>query len=976
MHGSDTSKKWKSFLGRYIFPTAVTIALFITSFFLIIIPAIEKNSMDRKREMIRELTNSAWNILAKLENDERKGLLTRKLAQAQAVEQFRNLHYGQEMKDYFWINDMHPRMIIHPYRTDLNGKDLSDYTDPEGKRVFVEFVKLVKSQGAGYVNYMWQWKDDEKRIEPKISYVKGFIPWGWIIGTGVYIDDVKTEIDAITRSLIEISLFILAVIALLLASIIKQSYTTLKLQQRAENALRESEEKYRTLVESAAEGMLMALEGRYMYANKTIADFLEYSIEEFSRMQVSEIFSESNEKSGYQYIQELIAGKSIPESFETKLKSKSGLYKDVILSATQISIGEKKGFMAVITDITKRKLVENALGESEEKFRTLANNLNVGIFRRTIGKNPKFIEVNPALVKLMGYTDKEDLYKVTIPSFYKNPEDPKNFDPMIFPEGLKRDVVKLKRQDGTTFDASVWEVMVKDEDDNPQYFDGIVEDITEIVAKEKELEKLLSEMQTALMFFNQQLGNIPHTSPIICLPTTTIKDAANLMERQKTDVLLVRDDSGKDCGVVTDHDLRKVLNNEDIHFDSPVLAIMSSPIHSLPIQSHVFESWLAMELNNISHLFITDLNGKIAGLIHIDDLLSARKYSPAVLLWEIKNASSPEDIIKRNAILPYLITILINSGAKPQNINHLTTIVVDTILQKFIEFALKELGEPPAKFSFIVFGSEGRQEQTLRTDQDNAIVFENIAPELRGSVQSYFLQLGTKVCGWLNQAGYTYCDGNNMAQNPDWCQPVSVWKKYFNQWINSASSEDLLRVKIFFDFRSGFGEQAYAKELREYLDEILPNNPRFFQLFVRNVLPWSPPISIFGNIVVESVGENRRVFDIKSSMMPIVDYARIYALNNKIWATNTMERLNALLERNILNYQNYQEITQAYTYLMQIRLRVQAEALSNGNKTADNYVSPKNLTYIEQKLLKEIFLQIKNFQSGLSYTFTGQLGGA
>jgi len=107
-----------------------------------------------------------------------------------------------------------------------------------------------------------------------------------------------------------------------------------------------------------------------------------------------------------------------------------------------------------------------------------------------------------------------------------------------------------------------------------------------------------------------------------------------------------------------------------------------------------------------------------------------------------------------------------------------------------------------------------------------------------------------------------------------------------------------------------------------------------------------------------------------------VDYARIYALNNKIWATNTMERLNALLERNILNYQNYQEITQAYTYLMQIRLRVQAEALSHGNKTADNYVSPKNLTYIEQKLLKEIFLQIKNFQSGLSYNFTGQLGGA
>ena len=124
--------------------------------------------------MIRELTNSAWNILAKLENDEQRGLLTREQAQKQAIDQIRNLHYGQEMKDYFWINDMHPRMVIHPYRTDLNGKDLSDYQDPNGKRVFVEFVNVVKKEGSGYVNYMWQWKDDKARIVPKISYVKGF----------------------------------------------------------------------------------------------------------------------------------------------------------------------------------------------------------------------------------------------------------------------------------------------------------------------------------------------------------------------------------------------------------------------------------------------------------------------------------------------------------------------------------------------------------------------------------------------------------------------------------------------------------------------------------------------------------------------------------------------------------------------------------------------------------------------------------
>jgi signal transduction histidine kinase len=136
MISEDNSRPILSFFVRFILPTVITIALFLTAFFSIIIPTIEKNSLDRKREMIRELTTSAWNIFAKLDNDSREGLITKEQAQRQAVDQIRNLHYGREMKDYFWINDMHPRMVIHPYRSDLNGKDLTDYTDPHGKRIF------------------------------------------------------------------------------------------------------------------------------------------------------------------------------------------------------------------------------------------------------------------------------------------------------------------------------------------------------------------------------------------------------------------------------------------------------------------------------------------------------------------------------------------------------------------------------------------------------------------------------------------------------------------------------------------------------------------------------------------------------------------------------------------------------------------------------------------------------------------------
>ena len=387
------SKRVMSFLARFIFPTIITIALFVTAVFLIIIPIIEKNNIDRKREMIRELTTSAWNILAQLDHNVKKGVLSREEAERQAVEQIRNQRYGREMKDYFWIHDMKPRMVVHPYRPDLIGKDLSAMTDSEGKHIFIEMVKLVESRGDGYVEYKWQWKDEEKRIVPKVSYVKGFAPWGWIIGTGIYLDDVRVEIAAITNNLIQISLFILLLISLLLLYIDNQSYRALRQQQLAEAALRDSEEKYRTLVESASEGMFMVLEGSLMYANQTISALLGYTIDELSGLKTEDIFSRLATSPGNHYLMDLLEGKPVPERFEAHLETRAGARCDVTLSATRISMGGKSGFMAVVSDITGRKKIEDELSASEKKFRTMANNLNVGFFRMAAGQDGDFIFV-------------------------------------------------------------------------------------------------------------------------------------------------------------------------------------------------------------------------------------------------------------------------------------------------------------------------------------------------------------------------------------------------------------------------------------------------------------------------------------------------------------------------------------------------------------------------------------------------------
>jgi len=275
MVSPDISFSWKSFLLRVIVPTALTITMFIAGIFFLIIPTIEKNSLERKREMIRELTNSAWNILAKLENDAQQGLITREEAQHQAIEQIRSLHYGQEVKDYFWINDMTPRMVIHPYRTDLNGKDLSSYTDPDGKRVFLEFVNVVKKQGSGFVEYKWQSYDNRNLVLPKISYVKGFMPWGWIIGTGIYIEDIRAEMAHLTDRVVKIALFILLVMSFLLLSIISISYQAHRHQREAEEELKKTQSSLALAEKLASLGRLSAMVAHEI--NNPLSGILSYA---------------------------------------------------------------------------------------------------------------------------------------------------------------------------------------------------------------------------------------------------------------------------------------------------------------------------------------------------------------------------------------------------------------------------------------------------------------------------------------------------------------------------------------------------------------------------------------------------------------------------------------------------------------------------------------------------------------------------
>jgi len=475
-------------------------------------------------------------------------------------------------------------------------------------------------------------------------------------------------------------------------------------------------------------------------------------------------------------------------------------------------------------------------------------------------------------------------------------------------------------------------------------------------------------------FLNRSLSNISMRDVVSCPVDWTVHEAAKLMTEKKQSAIVVRDNNGNHVGLLTDHDLREKVLAGHGNVNVFVSEVMSSPLVTISSSAQIFEAILQMMQYNIKHLAITDESDKLHGMATDQDLLLAQGRSPVFLMHEVQKAETVEEMALRQKQLPNVVGVLIEEGARAEHLNRVITSFSDAILKKVIRLSLQETGPPPVKFVFMILGSEGRKEQTLKTDQDNAIIFEDVPKSEQKEVQDYFLNLGEKVCYRLDQAGYDYCEFNIMAQNPQWCQPLSQWKSYFHNWIYNASPEDLLKASIFFDFRAGYGEQDLIDKLWDELQTYLSGWVGFFRHLAENALHFKPPLDFFGNFVLKSKGKKKNVLDIKTPMRLMVDFARIYSLKNGIPYTNTLERLQEMQLRKILDLEDFEDITYAYSYMMQIRLNHQVNNLIERQIPADNDVQPKELTHVEQQALKEALKRIRMAQGMMKMELTQEIG--
>lgn len=914
--------------------------------------------MNGKREMIKELTNSAWSILSKYENDERAGILTREEAQKNAISRIQYLRYGQENKDYFWITDMTPKMIMHPFRIDLNGKEMSNFTDPRGKKMFVEFVETVKKSESGYVDYMWQWKDDSLHIVPKLSYVKIFKPWNWVIGTGIYIEDAKKEIASLTKRMLWISVAISGLLAFLLSYILKQSFNIEHKRIEAENDLHESKEKYRTLVEAATEGIIMLIDGKISFSNNVISKMTGYDTAELANLSINEIISKNNN----QDILNSFSKNLIKEGqFELNLIKKNGGFAEVLVTASNAMFYGKEVNIIIFKDIS----IDKNQGVSNIEYQKLINTLNVGFFKANIDKKGKFIFANETALRILGFDSLDEISDASILGLLADVNDRKVLRKIIAEQGfIKNKILKIFRKNGESSIVAVSLVVLNIENREELICDGIIEDITLQENERIQTQKLVAELKTNDFLLEQSVKEF--LTPVNMLEAdATIDAAVQVLAKRKTDHLLLTN-RGKDfMGIITNSDIQKRVLSLKLSPDNPAYMIMSSPIVYIPDATSVNDALRICREKNINHVVAKNAFGEISGILTTNDIYISLTNSLSFYTANVKKSGTIDELKQCFSNLQLLIKPLIKSDVSIKLITNITSSVSDAIIRRIIELSISEIGQPPANFSFICLGSEGRKEETLLTDQDNAIIFEDVPKAKENDVNRYFIKLGEKVCDSLNVIGYSFCKGKIMAKNPQWCKPLSVWEKYFTSWITTPEPQQLLDATIFFDFRNIYGDDFFAEKLKTTISGTIKKHSIFMYHLAFNTFNTKPPHISTGNILSD---KHTDMIDLKIALMPIIMFARTYALQNNIWSSNTIDRLNALKERNIISQNIVDEIVFSYNFLMKLRFRNQADLLLT-NSQLSNDLNTKKLIEMELFLLKKVLSSIPEYQAIIKTDF-------
>lgn len=468
------------------------------------------------------------------------------------------------------------------------------------------------------------------------------------------------------------------------------------------------------------------------------------------------------------------------------------------------------------------------------------------------------------------------------------------------------------------------------------------------------------------------------TRPAVTIsPDATIREAAEKMTKEEVSSLIIIDNtatsvSAKDkdqpIGIVTDKDLRRRVLALGTSPLQSVRTVMTESIVSVQHNQRVFEAMLSMLRNNVHHLPVWK-KGRIHGVLAISDVVRHESKSSLFVVSSIFKQTSVEELALLQESVVGSFVRMFHADANSRMIGAAMSSIARSFKQRLLELGEEKLGPPPIPYCFIALGSMARDEQSVVTDQDNAMILhDSFDPNLH---DTYFKALAKYVSDGLAACGYPYCSGGIMATNDKWRQPLKVWQQYFNQWIDQPTPETLLRSSIFFDLEGVWGKLEMADVLNELIRRRAKRSNRFLASMANNALNRTPPLGFFKDFVLEKDGKHKNSINIKRrGTAPLADLVRVHALVIGSKQRNSFERLEDITESGTLPKGRGPDLRDALEFINMVRLRHQALAIQRG-EVPDNNVKPEHLSDFERKNLKDAFQILSSAQRYLRFRYGG-----
>jgi CBS domain-containing protein len=451
-------------------------------------------------------------------------------------------------------------------------------------------------------------------------------------------------------------------------------------------------------------------------------------------------------------------------------------------------------------------------------------------------------------------------------------------------------------------------------------------------------------------------------TPETCPPETPAREAAARMHARGISSLCVATD-GQLLGLLTLRDLTGRLLAEGRAPETPVGEIMTAAPIALPPSALGSDVLSLMMERRVGHVPVVE-GGRLVGIVTQTDLTRAQALGAGELVRGVAEAPDADAMARVTERLPELLAQLVAAGARPEAVTRQITDVADAATRRLLALAEDRLGPPPVPYLWLACGSQGRQEQTGVSDQDNCLMLSDAVTD---ADMPYFERLARFVSDGLATCGYVYCPGDMMATNPRWRQPVHVWRDYFAGWIAHPSPEAQMLASVMFDLRPIGGDASLFEGLHRETLEAASRNSIFTAHMVSNSLKHAPPLGLLRGFATIRSGEHRHQIDLKlNGVVPVVDLARVYALMGRIEDAGTRARLTAASAAGVVSEAGGRDLIDAWDLIAATRLGHQARRIARG-AAPDNYMAPSELSEFERSHLREAFVVVRTMQSALGH---------